>query len=136
MDITSAELVLILRGKASKELRTRFLIESNDADSPTCKMLRATEDWGKTSLNSRCPSPEVSESAPTTSAHQKFRVLRRAGLAAPTNSTPAATLSDLVAFCRGAASPEISELVRQALEDPTSPLSLSLAEINRRSTDE
>jgi hypothetical protein len=134
--ISPTELVLILRGQATEELKARFLVESDDPNSEASQLMRSAEIWGREQLNRCSASPEEDESPSTLPLPGKFRILRRAGLAPDVKAARSATLSDLIASCRGTASPEISAVVKQDLEDPASPLSLQLADLLKRDTRE
>jgi hypothetical protein len=133
MSLTPDQLVLIIRGKATAELRQQFLDESANADSETSQALHAAEAWARGKLNQRCPSPDITQKQPDRPAASAYKILKKAAFSQTAGSTPRQpVLGDLIAYLRGTASPEMETMVRNALNDPDSPLSLMLRDLENR----
>lgn len=133
MAITVQEILAILDGTASQDLRERFVVEAADKTGSVHELLRGVARWATTSLNPLAPSPRSQESdeSPTVAVS----VVRKAAFwrGAPAQEGGRPTLDDLVDVLQGRASEEVILLVRQALADETSQLSRLLTRYKRAS---
>jgi len=120
MSVTAAEVLILLNGEETAELRERFLREADDSASELNQMLAAAATWARTKLNPGAPAASL---APRTSPPSKvpFRDLRMAGFW--DESHPQPKMTDLVDYIQGTASPETTAVIRRALDDPASELS-------------
>jgi len=130
MSITSAEFAMIVKGNAPDELKERFLREAEDTDGDLRRMLRSAQKWASAALNSNCPSPPASDAMPNDAATASG-FLRQAAFSDVKATRPDQPVSrtDLTDVILGTASEETILRVRNALEDPSSKLSLMVGDM-------
>ena len=120
MSVTAAEVVSLIRGEGSEELRLRFLAESGDPGSELSRMLEASAARARVHLNDRSPSPRAQTPLPPPAV----KVLRQAAMWEEDGSaTGEPSLQELVACIQGTATPSIMAAVERALSNPDSNLS-------------
>lgn len=128
MRIEPAEVLAVLVGTASDEIRSAVLNALKDHGSNVSEWLRVTERWAAASFRRAPAGAEAITNAGHRIEHALPSIVMKAAISGLVDVPPrAATLEDFRLWCLGKASSEAESRVRRALSDQSSELMQSLA---------